>query len=78
MISSPLRGNTKPALHASHSCSKIEVRGHFHITGPQFVGGEGGLPIWVAAVLEDPTITGIAIMRENSGVVIQRINHDAG
>jgi hypothetical protein len=76
MISGPLRGNTKPALHASHSCSKLEISGHFHIRGPQFVGGDGGLPLWAAAVLEDPSIEAIAIVRKESGTVIQRLDRE--
>jgi hypothetical protein len=73
MITSPLRGNTKPALYAQHSCSALEIKGHFHISGPQLIGGEGGLPLWAAAVLQDPSIEAIAIVRKESGTVIQRL-----
>lgn len=61
---------SKPTLHGSHSCSKLEIRGHFHITGPQPVGVEGGAPQWAYDLMKDnPRIESIAVAYEGGGVV---------
>ncbi len=69
-----MRGNARKQIHASHSCSKLKITGHFHIQGPQLVGGEGGAPEWVSAAMEaNPKIEAIAIVTEGGGVVFQRL-----
>lgn len=74
MLTFALRGNTRPQLHASYSCTPLEVKGHFHMSGPQPVSNNGGAPEWVAQVLRDhPDVEAIAVCREHGGVVWQRM-----
>ena len=74
MITMGMKDCRARQVHLSYSYSKIEIKGHFGITGPQVVGGEGGCPEWVAKALdENPHLQAIALVTETGGRVYQRL-----
>ena len=65
-----LKGNHSRTIPASHSTTELEISGHWHVQGPQVVGGAGGAPQWVYDLFkEDPRIKNVAISYEDGGVV---------
>jgi hypothetical protein len=74
MMTFALKGSREPQVHAAHSRTRLQIRGCFHITGPQIVGGDGGAPQWVADVLAaHPEIEEIAVNRGSGGVCYARM-----
>lgn len=72
-ITFALKGNTGRRVHTSFSRTKLEIRGHFSMSGPQPVGGNG-CPEWIADLFDaNPNLTQIALGNEESGIVYQRI-----
>lgn len=75
MITFAMRGNRQPQVHASYSTKQLEIKGLFHLSGPQIVGGEGGAPQWVADVLEaHPEIETIAVNYNGRGACFSRMS----
>lgn len=68
-----MRGNKSAKVHGSYSSSGLEIKGRFHMAGPQPVG-EDGAPVWVYEMFKQhPEITQIAINKGASGVVFAPI-----
>ena len=59
-------------VHSAFSSIPIEVKGCFHLQGPQTFGGNGA-PEWVRDVMtNDPTVDQIIVNKEKSGAVYSR------
>jgi len=69
-----MKGSLAPQIHSAFSRTRLEIRGCFHIVGPQPVGVEGGAPQWVADVLSaHPEIEEIVVNRGTDGVCYTRM-----
>lgn len=66
-------------VHGSYSRTKMEIRGHWHLSGPQSVATEGGCPEWVNNLFENrPELKRVALdFGENGGVVYTRMDEHA-
>lgn len=72
-----LKGHAGTIYHGAHSRTPLEIRGHFHIQGPQPVG-DGGVPKWVSDAFDAmPHMTRIALSSKTGGVVWSRIEEAA-
>lgn len=61
-------------VHSSMSHSPLEIKGCWHIQGPQDTGTKGGAPEFVERIFEEhPDIEAVAINKKGSGVVYQRM-----
>lgn len=62
-------------VHSSHSSTPIEIKGHWHVRGPQDTGdsNHGNAPAWLDKVFEDKEVVAVAIERKNGGVVYARM-----
>ena len=70
MIKFALKGNKSKQVHTAISSTGLDIKGCFHFTGRQIVGGEGGAPDWVYELFEsDKDIESISINRKSSGVI---------
>lgn len=71
-LSFTLKGYKGKTVRSAFSRIRLEIKGHFHIQGPQPVGEEGGAPEWVYELFKlDPDIEEIAINKKDSGVIYQ-------
>jgi len=77
MIAFSLRGDKCRKVGSSYSRAPLEIKGLFHLTGPQPVGVDGGAPTWVADLFDsNPEIKHIAISTDKDGIVWNRIPRD--
>ena len=61
-------------LHSSHFTGDLEMRGCFHLHGPQPVGIKGGAPQWVAdAMIINDNIEQIVIITKTGGAIYNRM-----
>jgi hypothetical protein len=68
-----LKGNKSRTIYSQTSREPLEVKGVWQVSGPQVVGGEGGVPEWVwDAFQSNPRITFITVEYEGGGVVYRR------
>ena len=68
------KGYEGKIIHGSHAMGSLEIKGTFHISGPQPVNNEGGAPEWVADLLEKyPEINQVALSGEKWSVVWGRM-----
>lgn len=68
-------------FHGAHSWGHVEIRGNWATSGPQPVGGDGGVPEEVAAIFDKhPNIRRIAFVfgdaRTETGSVWSRMDHE--
>jgi len=75
MTAFAVRGFRGRTVHASYSSTPLDVKGTWHLRGPQPVGGAGGAPEWVVDVFEaNPLVQFIAVGTEMNGVVYGRMD----
>ena len=72
-----LKGNKERKVAAAHSRTKMAIKGHFTIQGPQIVGGDGGAPEWVYDLFENnPHVEEVALNFSEGGVLYAPIKGD--
>lgn len=77
MTSFLMKGATGVRYHGSHSRSKLDIRGHISMSGPQPVGDEGGVPELVHQLFQQfPKLQQVALGAETFGVVYQRMKDE--
>ena len=60
-------------IHSSYSHSQLEIKGCWHMQGPQPIG-ENGVPKWVGEIFkENSDIEAIAINKKKSGIVYSKL-----
>lgn len=61
-------------FHGSYSRTPLEIRGTFHLQGPQPIG-EGGVPEYIAEIFEKlPELENIALSYKTGGVIWTRMS----
>ena len=69
-----LKGTKERRIYSSYSRKALEIKGGFHISGPQPINDEGGAPVWVAEKFDEhPDIDQIALSGEKGSVVWSRM-----
>lgn len=69
-----MKGNKSKSIYGAYSRSALEIRGRFHMQGPQPIG-ENGAPQWVADIFESrPDIIRVAVSTEDGGAVWSRMD----
>lgn len=64
-------------FHGAHSHTKLEIRGQWHVQGPQPVSDGGGVPKLVADIFDAyPQVQKVAVATDTGGSVFSRINHE--
>jgi len=48
-----LKGTKERRIYSSYSRKALEIKGGFHISGPQPINDEGGAPVWVAEKFDE-------------------------
>lgn len=73
-----MRGATGVRYHGSHSRTKLEIRGHISMSGPQPVSDNGGVPELVHQLFQQfPQLQQVALGAADCGVVFQRIQEES-
>lgn len=69
-----MKGNKAArTFHGAHSSTPLEIKGHWHIQGPQPVADAGGVPVWAADLFDSlPDLVQIALSTKTGGVVWTR------
>jgi hypothetical protein len=68
------KGYEGRVIHSALSKDALEIRGCFHIAAPQPVNESGGVPKWVADLMDKhPTLEKVALSGKEGSVVWSRI-----
>jgi hypothetical protein len=72
-----MKGNTAKLFYGAYSRTKLVISGTWHMSGPQPVG-DGGVPQWVADLMESrPDIQQVAVSTKTGGAIWSRMDDDA-
>jgi hypothetical protein len=68
-----MRGNKERTFYGAHSSKPLEIKGHWHMQGPQPVADAGGVPGWAADLFDSrPDLMQIALSTKQGGVLWTR------
>ena len=69
-----MKGSKASTFHGAHSSKPLEIRGTWHMQGPQPISNSGGVPLWVADLFDArPDLMQVALSTEQGGVVWSRM-----
>lgn len=72
-----MKGAAGVRYHGSHSRTKLDIRGHVSMSGPQPVSDDGGVPELVHQLFQQfPHLKQVALGAETHGVVYQRMTDE--
>ena len=68
-----MKGGPGRTFHGAYSRTAMEIKGHWHMQGPQPVSDDGGVPQWAADLFDAmPDLMQIALATKRGGVVWTR------